>query len=389
MSVKITDASHFLASPSHKLLLCRVEKVGNTQFSDLMCSLNKHHTPGQRIVHEHRGNGPFIFEPGCDWHTASVNRVGVATAKLQRVLAGAEPGWTRAVFFREPLSRFLSGFISKCTPGHDPAWDHEHICRPIFGSTHPTFAHAADVVGRPGFRMPAGTAGNHWRPQSDFCSGTLHAPHAHYDLVQELERDTSHRTVGAMLRAAGIAPEDEPSYVFHFGGDTGEHMGAHETNSDWKLTQYYTTRETVRKVLGFVAPDYKTFGMRVPHWAVLKAGTDFVDSLGLHYENAPPSPPSPPPAPPVSPSPPPAPPAPPGPPSLPTWIPASGMAVLDGGSTSDGAEATLFCVWPGDDQTPHMVHCHTVHLALGALPSPCTMCGTGLLQLARRSEDRA
>ena len=24
-----------------------------------------------------------------------------------------------------------------------------------------------------------------------------------------------------------------------------------------------------------------------------------------------------------------------------------------------------------------MVHCHTVHLPLGALLSPCTMCGTG------------
>ena len=26
---------------------------------------------------------------------------------------------------------------------------------------------------------------------------------------------------------------------------------------------------------------------------------------------------------------------------------------------------------------PHMVHSHTVHLPLGALRSPCTMCGTG------------
>ena len=25
-----------------------------------------------------------------------------------------------------------------------------------------------------------------------------------------------------------------------------------------------------------------------------------------------------------------------------------------------------------------MVHCHTVHLPLGALLSPCTMCGTGM-----------
>ena len=31
----------------------------------------------------------------------------------------------------------------------------------------------------------------------------------------------------------------------------------------------------------------------------------------------------------------------------------------------------------GEIQTPHTVHCHAVHLALGALLTPCTMCGTG------------
>ena len=35
---------------------------------------------------------------------------------------------------------------------------------------------------------------------------------------------------------------------------------------------------------------------------------------------------------------------------------------------------------------PHMVHCHTVHLALGALLMTCTMCGTGDLLPARRLE---
>lgn len=38
--------------------------------------------------------------------------------------------WTSAVFVRDPLERFLSGWFSKCTPGHD--LDRE-VCTALFG----------------------------------------------------------------------------------------------------------------------------------------------------------------------------------------------------------------------------------------------------------------
>ena len=43
-----------------------------------------------------------------------------------------------------------------------------------------------------------------------------------------------------------------------------------------------------------------------------------------------------------------------------------------------GASAPWCCSGP-----PHTAHCHTVHLALGALLRPCTVCGTGAAHLAR------
>ena len=52
--------------------------------------------------------------------------------------------------------------------------------------------------------------------------------------------------------------------------------------------------------------------------------------------------------------------------------------VIEGGSECVGRADDL--TGDGGDQClsgPHMVHCHTVHLARGALLSPCTVCGAG------------
>ena len=50
---------------------------------------------------------------------------------------------------------------------------------------------------------------------------------------------------------------------------------------------------------------------------------------------------------------------------------------VDGGPAKyiNSAESPIFS--KGQTQTPHMMHCHTVHFPLGALLSPCTVCGPG------------
>ena len=109
--------------PSHKLNLCRIEKVMNTVLADVFCSLNKQHSHDRSSwsrIRRHRIGNTMDFEAGCDWNTANGRGTG--------------NGWKSYIFYRDPLTRFLSAFLSKCTDGHDPDWDRDNICRPIFGS---------------------------------------------------------------------------------------------------------------------------------------------------------------------------------------------------------------------------------------------------------------
>jgi hypothetical protein len=44
---------------------------------------------------------------------------GVSLSAAYAALRHEEPGWVSAVFVRDPLERFLSGWLSKCTNDHD------------------------------------------------------------------------------------------------------------------------------------------------------------------------------------------------------------------------------------------------------------------------------
>ena len=131
---------HLLVVPSHKLLLCRIEKVANSVLSSLMCSLNKGHVPGAEQPHRQKiGDGLFDFEDGCDWHTAEALNMHMSIAELKDALtpgALSQP-FTKVVFYREPLERFLSGYLSKCTAGRDPEYDSAHVSPSEFEPVQP------------------------------------------------------------------------------------------------------------------------------------------------------------------------------------------------------------------------------------------------------------
>ena len=272
----VPDNLHnFYVAPQRKLLVCATEKVGLQMFADLTCSLAKQHAPSDapRVV---KAAGS-LWEQGCGWYAAQAcnsKRLQMNATSLQAVLA--DPAWSRAVFYRDPLERFLSGYRSKCESGHDPdRW----ICDTVFGSYNASFDHAVAVASAWNNRraLPPGKAFDHFRPQSDMCMGTLTQPGDFYSSVAELdpESDTTREGVQSWLRSSGVDPESEPAFRRHFPRRARAEpsvstlvQGDHATHAERTRTLYYRRPEHVREILRFYLPDYKAFELTLPRWAV-------------------------------------------------------------------------------------------------------------------------
>ena len=227
------------------------------------------------------------FELGCSWFSAAPSNQGLSNAHVEAVLRHEVWGWTSAVFVRDPLERFLSGYISKCTPGHDPD---RFICERAFGATNATFAQAVAKVAAlaaAGRDFPHGSAGDHFRRQSAFCGGSV--GRGEFDLYYTLHRETSRRDAIDMLQHVGIA--DPPAAVPSFDADfppPGEALaspragGDHVTHAAEQRARYYgnpADPKLVRALLSYFGPDYYNLPVEVPRWAVDAIGSNEVARL--------------------------------------------------------------------------------------------------------------
>lgn len=220
-----------------------------------------------------------------------------------------DPSWTKAVFYREPLGRFLSGWLDKCN-------DVSRVyCVHVFGDMNVSFRDAVlslahgcnrarsfvhapppapvrrwvegdgddpddlddDHLGRPQLqpcltRKTGAVAGwgerhtmdGHFRQQTDFCGG-LGAALGGYQVVQQLELSTSRERVGKMLARSNIT--EVPNKVFdrlypHQGA-----RGGHSKRADEKLEQYYSDPQLVGIVTRFYYDDYVNFQIPLPAFA--------------------------------------------------------------------------------------------------------------------------
>ena len=171
---------NFIIVPERKLLFCYIEKVGATSFNRFFYDLRNTTQP----------------DPHCCgmWWTNTPRRLGYSLAGVERILR--DKSWHKAVFYRDPVVRYVSSFLSKCTDGHD--LDRWH-CENEFGSTKPPFGRAVR-------RTASGRAHGdvHWQPQARFCGG-LAKSIRHYDSVVEFEGASLRADVLRMLRRAGFA----------------------------------------------------------------------------------------------------------------------------------------------------------------------------------------
>lgn len=286
--------SDFRVVPSHRLIFCRIDKNANTAFADLLCSLSHESQPSWlRWIATHWRTWAD-FELGCTWSSTHPMRQGMSEKRFWSAFQHEEPGWTSAAFVRDPLDRFLSGYLSKCTPDHD--LDHE-ICVEVFGDFPVSFAHAVAVLNATDADFAPGWATNHFRRQSSFCDGAI--ADGRIDHTYVLDRTTSRRDMLAVLARAGVSAEMAvdavPALDYHFpplqqrpqtAQEQAETVGPfeHSTHAEKQRESYFSDPAHVRLLLRHFAPDYHILPIPVPPWAAEVVGEDYVRSLGLSVE---------------------------------------------------------------------------------------------------------
>jgi hypothetical protein len=242
---QLTDdlLDHFIVIPEAKLLFCYVEKVGCTMFNNLFRQLRLALVPDE----EER---EWLSEQ--PWWRNTPEHHGLTRKDLEYLLV--DPEWTKSVFYRDPLTRFLSGYRSKCERGHDRDTVH---CRNEFGVLHASFSEAISQMQSADHDK---THDVHWNLASNFCGG-LGATLDYYDIVHELDPETAPVLVGHMLIQAGVGPGLVSKLVE---GTFEQEPGSppkHKTNANAALCRYFDTEDKIKIVRDFYQADYEAFGM--------------------------------------------------------------------------------------------------------------------------------
>jgi hypothetical protein len=246
-----------LKSNDPPLRQCQLPKVGSKQWS--------------MFIHLMNGD-PKPESPNHRNRTASWNE------------RGKNDAGPKFVVLREPLERYLSGFLDKCV-NQDNAW--QQHCEPwdmfkfepenkivkelkrddrvLFDA----FVHASPLK----WNM-------HFLPQALLCDGLYRTIHE-YDYVARMG-PTFYSDLEAMGQLFGQKADDAMQKLFDYKTKLKEekenslHVGMPDANqgslqgiemkASEKVSKYYTP-ELVRKVLEYNAIDYVLLNMTVPDWA--------------------------------------------------------------------------------------------------------------------------
>ncbi|KAJ8600367.1 hypothetical protein CTAYLR_000702 [Chrysophaeum taylorii] len=253
LGVNLTEDAllqNLVVIPEHKVLFCRIDKNAGTAFSQLWRSV--------------RG------EVGELYYGSSPGAQGLGRAEVEALFE--DPSWHKAVFFREPLERFASGFASKCLPGHDKDTVH---CKMAFGSetVSPSEAVRAILEGDRTHGILR-AIDKHFAHQHRFCGGLLETLE-YYDTVEQIFPETIREKVLELFEKVGIDFPHAEIFDAIFPEPNVARAGRHVTNARASEEAFFKTIEPalVAGILRHYAPDHFLFGIKVPPWAI------------RHYEN--------------------------------------------------------------------------------------------------------
>lgn len=234
----------FIIVPEHKLMFCFIEKVACKSFNALFSKLREPYDSRQ-------GQRP--------WWRNTPSKHNMDDADVERLLQ--DPSWHKAVFYREPLERFLSAFKSKCEPGHDR--DGELRCTFSFPTLKypPTFADTVGLLGSSNHRFEP-----HFVEQHLFCGG-LESTLQYFQTVVELREATSHDTVKELLLKVGVSDVRAEELLSGTFPRPGKSIcrSCHETKSRRMLAKYYNAA-LAKRVVSYFLRDYLLLGISLPTW---------------------------------------------------------------------------------------------------------------------------
>eukprot|EP00934_Nitzschia_sp_Nitz4_P002288 Nitzschia sp. Nitz4//scaffold26_size159584//18803//20119//NITZ4_002469-RA/size159584-snap-gene-0.4-mRNA-1//1//CDS//3329545016//2288//frame0 len=240
---------HFLHFPDPNMKLCIYGKGATKQWRKVHCDA----WMGQ-------ANSDASYEE-CQEQQLKMTGKNATRQQQQRAIP-------KAVFLRDPLERFLSAFLDKCTGEH--RWN-EHHCEP---STLFQKRHGKEMIGefwddpQSLFDIYVDTVPLGWNmhmlPLSLHCGG-LYKTIQSYDFVGKMDEDYYHH----LHRFTQWHPTIEPymDHVFHLKehSEQEKNVGT-EQQASLQTLKYYNAR-TVRRVLEYFAMDYVMLDLKIPAWA--------------------------------------------------------------------------------------------------------------------------
>jgi len=263
----------FLVDVKHRVLVCRIDKNANTNLAVVMNRLN-----------ELDSNDLGASQP---------EHIGYGLEKLNSILHNKT--WRKMVVLRDPMTRLLSGYISKCekhedspcvskgtyhyTDGCDkdemntiPNGNCEnfekftYVKKPVpFGrfvrKLKSTFPDDREAWADHHFNL-------HFYPQHKFCGG-LHRTIGHYTHVGWIGTSLGkhvHSLIDAM-RSDPTVPDLPPKFkisdLFPL-QEEDRKRAPHQSHSTSKLRRYYTDPELIQSVVEMYRDDYAFLGLPLP-----------------------------------------------------------------------------------------------------------------------------
>jgi Sulfotransferase family len=233
---------HVLQFSNPDLRLCVYEKGGTKKFKQFHC----------RHTHNYTGNYPNFNQ--C-WN--------------QQPKYYTAPKSDKAVFLRDPLDRFLSGFLDKCILHHDTV-DH---CEPVTVFHNESTSPVQDLMfndPRKFFDMYVDTFPLQWNmhyiPQALNCGG-LYRDIDQYAFVGSMGADFYRDLERLQTQYPRLERGIEEIFKLTEHGKAGKiNEKGVETGAAGQVMDYYTPH-TVRRVLQYYAVDYVMLNLSIPQWA--------------------------------------------------------------------------------------------------------------------------